>query len=67
MILWLVTFAASSLVGVPLLIHEGLSMGELRQLARAEAEAEKVGKHVTLSAVQWENATSSKGRGGPRP
>jgi hypothetical protein len=43
---WLVTFAAVSVVGVPLLVREGWSMGELRRLARAEAEAEKVGAHV---------------------
>ena len=46
--LWLVTFAASSLVGVPLLIREGWSMGELRRLARAEAEAEAAGEHVAV-------------------
>jgi uncharacterized protein (TIRG00374 family) len=42
-VLWLVTFAASSLAGVPLLISEGWSMGELRRLARAEAIAEAAG------------------------
>lgn len=47
-VLWLITFASSTLVGIPLLIHEGMSMGELRQLARAEAEAEAVGKHVSV-------------------
>lgn len=47
-VLWLITFAASSLAGVPLLIREGWSMGELRRLARAEAEAEAAGTHVTL-------------------
>jgi len=47
-VLWLITFAAVSLLGVPLLIREGWSMGELRRLARAEAEAEAVGSHVTL-------------------
>lgn len=45
-VLWIVTFAGCTLVGIPLLIHEGLSMGDLRQLARAEAEAEEVGKHI---------------------
>jgi hypothetical protein len=38
MILWLVTFAACSLVGVPLLLKEGLSLGELRRLREHEAE-----------------------------
>jgi glycosyltransferase 2 family protein len=44
--LWITTFAASTLVGVPMLIHEGMSLGELRQLARAEAAAEEKGKHI---------------------
>jgi uncharacterized protein (TIRG00374 family) len=48
-VLWLITFAGSTLGGVPLLIHEGLSMGELRQLARAEAEAEEAGKHISVN------------------
>ena len=45
-VMWLVTFAAACLGGVPLLIHEGWSMGELRLLAREEAQAEKSGKHA---------------------
>jgi uncharacterized protein (TIRG00374 family) len=48
-VLWLITFAGSTLGGVPLLIHEGLSMGELRKLARAEAEAEEAGKHISVN------------------
>ena len=47
-VLWLITFAGCTLVGIPLLIHEGMSMGELRQLARAEAEAEEAGKHIAV-------------------
>ncbi len=35
-VLWLVTFAACSLAGVPLLIHEGFSLGKLRQMAKLE-------------------------------
>jgi uncharacterized protein (TIRG00374 family) len=50
-VLWLSTFAAAALVGVPLLIHEGLSMGELRNLARAETAAEKAGAHVSLTGI----------------
>jgi hypothetical protein len=38
LIVWLVTFAACSLAGVPLLIREGLSLGKLRQLAKQEKE-----------------------------
>lgn len=49
--LWLITFASPTLLGIPLLIHEGMSMGELRQLARAEAKAEAAGTHVPTEAV----------------
>ena len=38
-VMWLITFAACSLAGVPLLIHEGLSLGKLRELAEHEKEA----------------------------
>ena len=60
MVLWLITFAGCSLAGLPLLIREGWSMGELRHMARAEerageakllAEAEHGGK---LSAGEKE-------------
>src|SRR5579862_7993623 len=47
-VLWIITFAGCTLVGIPLLIHEGMSLGELRQLARAEAEAEEAGKHIAV-------------------
>jgi uncharacterized membrane protein YbhN (UPF0104 family) len=53
-VLWIITFASCTLVGIPLLIHEGMSVGELRQLARAEAAAEEVGKHI---GVQGSNGT----------
>jgi glycosyltransferase 2 family protein len=38
-LLYLVTFAACSLVGAPLLAHEGLSLGKLRELAKHEKAA----------------------------
>jgi uncharacterized protein (TIRG00374 family) len=38
-VLYLVTFAACSLVGAPLLAQEGLSLGKLRELAEHEKEA----------------------------
>ncbi len=37
MILWLVTFAACSLAGVPLLFHQGWSLGELKRMRQQEA------------------------------
>jgi len=40
-VIWLITFAACSLVGLPLLLREGWSMGELWRLARAEEKAEE--------------------------
>jgi glycosyltransferase 2 family protein len=47
-VLWITTFASCTLAGIPLLIHEGMSMGELRKLARAEDEAEEIGKHIAV-------------------
>jgi glycosyltransferase 2 family protein len=38
-VLWLITFAACSLAGVPLLIREGWSLGELRRLAAEQKQA----------------------------
>lgn len=45
-VIWLITFAACSLVGVPLLIHEGFSLGKLREMAEQEKEvaAERVAR-----------------------
>jgi hypothetical protein len=37
--IWLITFASSILVGIPLLLREGWSMGELKRVASAEKEA----------------------------
>jgi uncharacterized protein (TIRG00374 family) len=38
MLVWLITFASCSLAGIPLLIHEGVSLGKLRELAAQEKE-----------------------------
>ncbi len=54
-VLWIITFAGCTLVGIPLLIHEGMSFGELRKLARAETSAEESGKHIAISIA---NGTS---------
>jgi glycosyltransferase 2 family protein len=40
-LIWLVTFAGVGVVGVPLLIHEGMSLGELKRLAEGEKEREE--------------------------
>jgi glycosyltransferase 2 family protein len=47
-VLWLVTFAVACGGGVPLMIHEGWTMGELRRLAHEEKEAESHGQHASL-------------------
>jgi uncharacterized protein (TIRG00374 family) len=65
-VLWIVTFAGCTLVGVPLLIHEGMSFGELRKLARAEAEAEEAGKHIVVpgaNGIKTSGAVKGKLRG----
>jgi glycosyltransferase 2 family protein len=48
-ILWLVTFASCSLVGLPLLFREGWTMGALRQMARAE---ERAGRAALLAEAE---------------
>src|ERR1700685_1862694 len=40
-LIWLITFAGVGVVGVPLLIHEGMSLGELKRLAGGEQEREE--------------------------
>jgi len=65
-VLWIITFAGCTLAGIPLLIHEGMSFGELRKLARAEAEAEEAGKHIAVpgaNGVPPSDAAKGKLRG----
>jgi uncharacterized protein (TIRG00374 family) len=38
MVIWLISFAACSLAGVPILIREGFSLGQLKELAEQEKE-----------------------------
>ncbi|HXT87048.1 MAG TPA: lysylphosphatidylglycerol synthase transmembrane domain-containing protein, partial [Verrucomicrobiae bacterium] len=49
--IWIISFAAVSVVGVPLLVHEGWSMGALRKLAQEEEADEEHGRHVSLRGV----------------
>ncbi len=48
-VLWLITFAGCSLAGLPLLLREGWSMGELRRMAREE---EKAGEAELLAEAE---------------
>jgi uncharacterized membrane protein YbhN (UPF0104 family) len=61
-VLWIITFAGCTLAGIPLLIHEGMSMGELRKLARGEAE--EIGKHIVVPGAN--GAAMPKGGLKPR-
>lgn len=54
-VIWLVTFASCGIAGVPLLIHEGFSFGQLREMAEHEKEELK---------HEAERGASQGGRGG---
>ena len=51
-VLWLITFAGSVVVGLPLLIHEGMSVGELRQLARKQTATGQLGGRMTINVSE---------------
>jgi glycosyltransferase 2 family protein len=55
--IWIITFAAVTIVGLPLLIHEGWSMGSLRRLVREEEAEEERGKHATLREIDMAKRT----------
>ncbi len=59
-LIWLITFAGCALVGVPLLIHEGLSLGELKRMAEEEKKSEleeaAVGAGAKTNAPRGESA-----------
>jgi glycosyltransferase 2 family protein len=59
-LIWLITFAGCSLAGVPLLIHEGMSLGELRRLAERE-EKEVHRKEEALDENSPENSSAPRG------
>lgn len=59
LVVWLVTFAACSLVGIPLLIHEGVSLGKLRELAAQEkAELKGIAATAGLRNTRRQGDTS---------
>jgi uncharacterized protein (TIRG00374 family) len=47
-VLWLITFAGATVMGIPLLMKEGWSMGDLRRMARDEKAAEAHGGHIAV-------------------
>jgi uncharacterized protein (TIRG00374 family) len=56
LVLWLVTFASCSIAGIPLLIHEGFSFGQLREMAEHEKEelAEEAARGVVKESREGE-------------
>jgi glycosyltransferase 2 family protein len=50
-LIWLITFAAPCLVGVPMLFREGWSMGELRKMAEAGKEEAKEVEEAELAGL----------------
>ena len=57
-LIWLVTFASCCIVGLPLLLREGWSMGELRKMARTEEQA---GELALLEEAERVADSMSKG------
>ncbi len=60
--IWIITFAAVTVVGLPLLIREGWSMGALRRLVREEEMEEERGKHATLAEIDMAKSAAEKRR-----
>jgi glycosyltransferase 2 family protein len=58
---WLITFASSILVGVPLLLREGWSMGELRRVASAEKDAVALEAEEHMAADVKQDDRGAKG------
>lgn len=58
-ILWLITFAACCLAGLPLLFREGWTMGELKRMAQAE---ETAGKSALLAEVEHPRESGGSAR-----
>jgi glycosyltransferase 2 family protein len=58
-VLWLISFAICSVVGAPLLVHQGWSLGQLREIARHEDEIvdkEMVGRSGDTRTRQGDSA-----------
>jgi hypothetical protein len=38
-VIWLITFAAVTVIGLPILLHQGLSLAKLKEMAEHERES----------------------------
>ncbi len=57
-VLWLITFCGCAPLGIPLLVREGMSLGELRRIARRSAgEAEPRPEAATGKTGEWKRKT----------
>jgi hypothetical protein len=63
MVLWAVTFAACSLAGIPLLLKEGLSLGELRRLR--EHEVEEIDAEIVVHPTHDSPKSTKAGKSSP--
>jgi glycosyltransferase 2 family protein len=54
-VLWLVTFAGCCIAGIPLLVREGVSLGQLREMAEHEKEE--------LAEIAARGSSTSSGKG----
>jgi len=59
--LWLITFAGCAIVGIPLLLREGMSLGELRRIA-SEGDA-GAASGVSVPNRQGSELNTAKGKG----
>jgi uncharacterized protein (TIRG00374 family) len=72
-LIWLITFASCSIVGLPLLLREGTSVGELRKLAAGAREAEQVrleadaerDAEIGIAQIEREHMSPRKRKGEP--
>lgn len=53
---WIISFASCSFAGIPLLLREGWSMGELRRMAAAEEKAAEAAE-----TAAWEGSNADRG------
>jgi uncharacterized protein (TIRG00374 family) len=58
-ILWLVTFAGCSIAGIPLLIREGVSLGQLREIA--EKDKDQLGEVAARGSAKPDFERGGKG------
>jgi glycosyltransferase 2 family protein len=59
-VIWLISFAAVGLAGIPLLIREGMSLGELRRMAQSDGQASDRGAGLSGGQVRTRPGESAE-------